>query len=33
MTENMNLFDRMHEGLVVVSEEDQTLQFASKPAV
>ena len=33
MTENMNLFDRMHEGLVVVSEEDQSLQFASKPAV
>ena len=33
MTENMNLFDKMHEGLVVVSEDDQTLQFASKSAV
>jgi hypothetical protein len=31
--ENINLFDRMHEGVVLVSESDQSLQFASNPAV
>lgn len=31
--ENLNLLDNMNEGLIVVSEKDRTLQFASKPAV
>jgi len=33
MAENMNLFDEMHEGLVVVTDKDHSLQFASKPAM
>ena len=33
MLENKNLLDKMHEGLVVVSEEERNLQFASKPAI
>ena len=33
MNENISLFDKMHEGVVVVSESDQKLQFVSKPAV
>lgn len=31
--ENINLFDRMHEGLVLVSEKERNLMFASRPAV
>ena len=33
MNENICLFDKLHEGVVVVSESDQKLQFVSKPAV
>ena len=33
MEENISLFDRMHEGLIVISEKDLSLQFASRPAV
>ena len=33
MAENLNLLDRMHEGLIVISEKDYSLQFASRPAV
>lgn len=29
MNENICLFDKMHEGVVVVSESDQNLQFVS----
>jgi len=32
--ENLNLFNKMHEGLIVVDEEDITdLKFATTPAV
>ena len=31
--ENMNLLNKMHEGLIVLSESDLNLQFASLPAV
>ena len=31
--ENIILFDRMHEGLIVISEADKRLTFASKPAI
>ena len=31
--ENLNLLDNMNEGIIVVSEKDRKLQFASKPAV
>lgn len=31
--ENISLFDRMHEGLIVLSSEDKKLEFASQPAV
>ena len=31
--ENVILFDRMHEGLIVISEADKRLTFASKPAI
>ena len=31
--ENLLLIDRMHEGLIVMTEHDKTLQFATKPAV
>ena len=33
MTENLRLLDRMHEGSIVISEENRKLQFASKPAM
>ena len=33
MIENFNLFDKMNEGLVIISEEDKSLKFASKPAI
>ena len=34
MTEgNHNLFKNMREGLVVISEEERNLQFASRPAI
>ena len=31
--ENSNLFNKMHEGLVVVSEKDKSIKYASKPAI
>ena len=31
--ENLNLLDKMHEGLIVVSKSDLSLKFASRPAV
>ena len=31
--ENLNLLNKMHEGLIVVSEKERTLKFASKPAI
>ena len=31
--ENMNLLNKMSEGLIVLSESDLSLQFASLPAV
>lgn len=33
VAENQNLLDRMHEGLIVISQKDKSLKFASKPAV
>ena len=33
MSENLNLFDKMHEGLIVLSEKERSLQFASQPAI
>ena len=33
MSENFALFDRMHEGLIVISETDKSLQFATRPAI
>jgi len=33
MIENLNLLDKMHEGLIVVSEKDRDLKFASNPAI
>ena len=33
LNENLNLLNKMHEGIVVVSEKDRSLQFASQPAV
>ena len=33
IAENLKLLDKMHEGLIVVSESDRTIQFASKPAI
>ena len=32
IVENLNLLDRMHEGVIVLSEADMKLTFASKPA-
>ena len=29
MKENLNLLNKMHEGIIVVSEKDKSLQFAS----
>ena len=31
--ENLKLLDGMHEGLIVISENDLGLKFASKPAI
>ena len=31
--ENLDLLDKMHEGLIVILEKDKSLQFASQPAV
>ena len=33
IVENLNLLDRMHEGLIVMSETQKELQLASKPAI
>ena len=33
LAENLNLLDKMHEGLIVISKKDKSLQFASRPAV
>ena len=33
MVENLNLLNKMHEGLIVVSEKDKVIKFASKPAI
>ncbi len=33
MNENICLFDKMHEGVAIVTESDQSLQFLNKPAV
>ena len=33
IVENLNLLDKMHEGLVVLSESDKSIQFASRPAI
>jgi len=33
MKEKVNLFDKMHEGIIVVDKADLSLKFASKPAV
>ena len=29
LIENLNLLNKMHEGIIVVSEKDQSLKFAS----
>ena len=33
LNENLKLLDRMHEGLIVISEKDLCLKFASRPAI
>jgi len=33
MYENLNLLDKMHEGVIVISEKERILQFASMPAI
>jgi len=33
MVENLNLLDKMDEGLIVISEKDLSIRFASRPAV
>ena len=33
ISENFALLDRMHEGLIVISEADKSLQFATRPAI
>ena len=33
MSEHLNLFDGMEEGLIVLAENDQNIQFATKPAI
>ena len=33
LNENIKLLDRMHEGLMVISEKDLCLQFANRPAI
>ena len=32
IAENFNLFDKMHEGLIIISQKDYSLKFASRPA-
>lgn len=31
--ENLNLLNRMHEGIIVLAEEDRHVEFASGPAI
>lgn len=31
--ENLSLLDKMHEGLIVLSEKERAIQFASNPAI
>lgn len=31
--ENFNLLNRMHEGIIVLTEEDMKVKFANKPAI
>ena len=33
INENLNLLDKMHEGLIVLSSSDMELKLASRPAV
>ena len=33
MKENLNLLNKMHEGLIVLSEKDNSLQVVNKPAL
>lgn len=33
MIENLNLLNKMDEGLIVISEKDLTIKIASRPAV
>ena len=33
MNENFSFLDGMHEGLIVISEADKSLQFATRPAI
>ena len=33
MVQNLNLLNKMHEGLIVLEESNMNLQFASSPAV
>jgi len=33
LAENLKLLDGMHEGLIVISEKDYSLKFASRPAI
>ena len=33
LNENLKLLNKMHEGLMIISEKDLCLQFASKPAI
>ena len=33
MRENLSLFNKMHEGLVVLRQDDFSILFASRPAV
>ena len=33
LRENLNLFDKMHEGLIVLDQKDKSVKFASVPAV
>ena len=33
MKENFNLFDKMHEGVIVLDRADECLKFVSEPAI
>ena len=33
VSENLNLLNKMHEGLVILTEETQKLRFANSPAI